>query len=180
MVNKKIVITITIGIFLSVLFYYAISPKSYPEGWCKDVTPLNPENPIYGIRDNTVFLMTPNMMYNTPDGKVCMEINDADAKTFEQLEKEYGKDINNVYYLAGTLRKITGADPESFEVLEENYVKDKNYVYFNYEEIITGADPESFEVLDFFYSKDKTNYFYSHQKIRDEVKIKEIQEKFNL
>ena len=114
-------------------------------------------------------------------------IHNIDTNTFEELEWDYAKDKNSVYFEGITM---DDTDSETFEILDYGYAKDKNKIYLDgikleikeeennydysdywgYEEDseeeekinFTGFDPDSFELLNRYIFRDK-NFVYGYE-----------------
>ena len=69
------------------------------------------------------------------------KVDDADSKTFVELNKIYGKDNKNVFYED---RKLDNADVKTFQVIGEVNGKDKKYIY-NYDEKME-INPKDFKL----------------------------------
>jgi len=89
------------------------------------------------------------------------QLPDADPKTFEQINTDYGKDTNFVYLKAN---KIETADPKTFKLINDYYALDINSAYF-IGVIIADADPKTFTYLGNNWSRDENNYFYEQYNI---------------
>lgn len=63
-----------------------------------------------------------------------------DVATFEELDYDFSKDKNYVYY---DCKKIDGAILSSFEILSDGYSKDEKKVYYM-NAIVKGANPKTF------------------------------------
>ena len=102
---------------------------------------------------------------------------EADFESFIQLEGEYARDKNMLYYKHIPLE---GVDLETFEHTGESkttiwsnpfiYIRDKNSIYVIDTEIshlgkIRGVDTRTFEILERGYAKDATSVFYKNEKI---------------
>ena len=85
------------------------------------------------------------------------KVDDADSKTFVELNKIYGKDNKNVFYEDG---KLDNADVKSFQVIGEVNGKDKKYIY-NYDEKME-INPKDFKL---YKNKDKLLYFRNNGKL---------------
>jgi hypothetical protein len=76
------------------------------------------------------------------DGYEFKSLNNAQPLNFIQLDQDYGKDQETVYYRGN---KISEADARSFEVLGQGFGKDQDNVYSK-GEILPGADPDNFSL----------------------------------
>ena len=85
------------------------------------------------------------------------KVNDADFKTFVELNKIYGKDSKNVFYED---RKLDNADLKTFQTIGETNGKDKKYIY-NYDEKME-INPKDFKL---YKNKDKLLYFRNNGKL---------------
>ena len=85
------------------------------------------------------------------------KVNDADFKTFVELNKIYGKDSKNVFYED---RKLDNADLKTFQTIGETNGKDKKYIYFYDEKMeINSKDFKLYK------NKDKLLYFRNNGKL---------------
>ena len=87
------------------------------------------------------------------------KVNDADFKTFVELNKIYGKDNKNVFY--GD-EKLENADFKTFQVVGENIGRDKDNFYWYNQKV--KINPKDFK---FYKNKDKIVYFRNNGKIYD-------------
>lgn len=71
-----------------------------------------------------------------------IEVVGADAETFEELNKHFGRDKNKIYYHQWEVEKV---DRQTFEVIEGPFSKDKNHVFL--ERLILTDKPQNFKVL---------------------------------
>ena len=85
------------------------------------------------------------------------KVDDADSKTFVELNKIYGKDSKNVYYED---KKLENADFKTFQIIGEVTGKDKKYIY-NYDEKME-VNPKDFKL---YKNKDKLLYFRNNGKL---------------
>ena len=85
------------------------------------------------------------------------KVNDADFKTFVELNKIYGKDSENVFYED---KKLENADLKTFQTIGETNGKDKKYIY-NYDEKME-INPKDFKL---YKNKDKLLYFRNNGKL---------------
>ena len=78
------------------------------------------------------------------------------ARSFEVLEKGWGKDSCDVFYKG---KKVDGASARSFELLEDGYAKDSSNVFYKGKKV-SGASASSFVVLGGGWAKDfRDDYF---------------------
>ena len=105
----------------------------------------------YIKRDNAVYYKAETEQV---DGK---KVDDADFKTFVELNKIYGKDSKNVFYEDG---KLENADFKTFQIIGEVNGKDKKYIY-NYDEKME-INPKDFKL---YKNKDKLLYFRNNGKL---------------
>ncbi|WP_374123015.1 DKNYY domain-containing protein [Leptotrichia hongkongensis] len=87
------------------------------------------------------------------------KVNDADFKTFVELNKIYGKDNKNVFY--GD-EKLENADFKTFQIVGENIGRDKDNFYWYSQKV--KINPKDFK---FYKNKDKIVYFRNNGKIYD-------------
>ena len=85
------------------------------------------------------------------------KVNDADFKTFVELNKIYGKDNKNVFYED---RKLDNADVKTFQAISDELGKDKKYIY-RYDEKME-VNPKDFQL---YKNKDKIIYFRNNGKL---------------
>ena len=85
------------------------------------------------------------------------KVNDADFKTFTELNKIYGKDVKNIFYED---KKLENADVQTFQTIGEINGKDKKYIYF-YDEKMK-INPKDFKL---YKNKDKLLYFRNNGKL---------------
>ena len=85
------------------------------------------------------------------------KVNDADFKTFVELNKIYGKDSKNVFYED---RKLDNADVKTFQAISDELGKDKKYIY-RYDEKME-VNPKDFQL---YKNKDKIIYFRNNGKL---------------
>jgi len=85
------------------------------------------------------------------------KVNDADFKTFVELNKIYGKDSKNVFYED---RKLDNADVKTFQAISDELGKDKKYIY-RYDEKME-VNPKDFQL---YKNKDKIRYFRNNGKL---------------
>ena len=104
----------------------------------------------YHVRDNAVYYLNPF------PGK-AFEIDDADAATFDIIDRTYARDSGQVYINGYPL---PGAQPGSFELLERpGFARDSRRVYQHDQPIST--DPGHFELLPGGLSKDSSRVYAS-------------------
>lgn len=112
-----------------------------------------------------------------PTGIDRFELEDADPKTFEVLDKIIAKDANNVYRRGG---KLDNVDAPTFEVLESNLYKDKNNVYKAHMGILNiweEVDAPSFELIDassISWARDKNGYLYYYKRVNVDYETFEV------
>lgn len=101
--------------------------------------------------------------WNEGSGSNIIKIDEADYKSFEELEhSKYGKDQNFGYYEGNV---INGIDPKTFKSITNYFAKDYKYAYFQ-KSIINGANGKKFELLNEGpYSRDGKDYFYDSIKL---------------
>ena len=87
------------------------------------------------------------------------KVNDADFKTFVELNKIYGKDNKNIFY--GD-EKLENADFKTFQAVGENTGRDKDNFYWYNQKV--KINPKDFK---FYKNKDKIVYFRNNGKIYD-------------
>jgi len=85
------------------------------------------------------------------------KVDDADFKTFVELNKIYGKDSKNVFYED---RKLDNADVKTFQAISDELGKDKKYIY-RYDEKME-VNPKDFQL---YKNKDKIIYFRNNGKL---------------
>ncbi|ERK55237.1 DKNYY domain-containing protein [Leptotrichia sp. oral taxon 879] len=122
------------------------------------------------IDDSDYYFKDKNSIYYEDSGNLH-KIENVDLKTFKDLDYNFAKDKNNIYYKN---KKLNGIDAKTFEKISSNIVKDKNGLYF-LEDIekenenieiktrkinIKGLDLKTFEHIDDYYYKDKNNVYY--------------------
>jgi len=104
-------------------------------------------------------------------------LDDADVKTFESLDDNFGRDKHSVYkiLIKGQSKKIENINPESFEVLDREFARDdKTVLYgirYEYPQVIDFLDAPSLIILDYGYLKDKhavymIDYSGEHQGVK--------------
>lgn len=89
------------------------------------------------------------------------KIKNANASSFEILQRGYAKDSFNVYYRG---EKMSGVTSSSFEYLGDGYAKDSFRVYWDGAKI-NGANASSFKVTGRGYAEDSFNTYYRGRKI---------------
>ena len=107
----------------------------------------------YIKKDNAVYYK--NEIWQADEKK----LNDADFKTFVELNKIYGKDNKNVFY--GD-KKLENADFKTFQAVGENIGRDKDNFYWYNQKV--KINPKDFK---FYKNKDKIVYFRNNGKIYD-------------
>lgn len=105
----------------------------------------------YVKRDNAVYYKVETEQANEK------KVDNADFKTFTELNKIYGKDSENVFYED---RKLDNADLKTFQTIGETNGKDKKYIYF-YDEKME-INPKDFKL---YKNKDKLLYFRNNGKL---------------
>ncbi|MGP1993504.1 DKNYY domain-containing protein [Zobellia laminariae] len=83
-------------------------------------------------------------------------VEDADAKTFQQLTKYYGIDKSNVF---NEVKKLVKRDPATFKVLKKMVTADKYGVYYD-NNIIPNSHGLSFRFLNNDYALDDNQVYY--------------------
>ena len=73
---------------------------------------------------------------------------DADPKTFEELNEDYGRDKKHAFYQGDI---ISGADGSSFRILDKSYAVDKTHVYVS-GKLINKANPATFRVHSYYFA----------------------------
>ena len=105
----------------------------------------------YVKRDNAVYYKAETEQANEK------KVDNADFKTFTELNKIYGKDSENVFYED---RKLDNVDLKTFQTIGETNGKDKKYIYF-YDEKME-INPKDFKL---YKNKDKLLYFRNNGKL---------------
>ncbi len=77
------------------------------------------------VNDSDYYFKDKNSIYYEDSGNLH-KIENADLKTFKDLDYNFAKDKNNIYYKN---KKLDGIDAASFEKIEFNFIKDKNRLY---------------------------------------------------
>lgn len=95
---------------------------------------------------------------------------DADPKTFEKLDDDYGRDKKHAFY-EGDI--INGADGGSFRVLTKSYAADNTHVYVS-GELIEKADPATFKVHSYYFAEDANDFYWDGKalNVRDKSTFK--------
>lgn len=94
------------------------------------------------------------------------KVNNADFKTFVELNKIYGKDNKNVFY--GD-EKLENADFKTFQAVGENIGRDKDNFYWYNQKV--KINPKDFKL---YKNKDKIVYFRNNGKIYDLEGLNEL------
>ena len=94
------------------------------------------------------------------------KVNNADFKTFVELNKIYGKDNKNVFY--GD-EKLENADFKTFQAVGENIGRDKDNFYWYNQKV--KINPKDFKL---YKNKDKIRYFRNNGKIYDLKGLNEL------
>ena len=118
------------------------------------------------IDDSDYYFKDKNSIYYEDSGNLH-KIENADLKTFKDLDYNFAKDKNNIYYKN---KKLNGIDATSFEKIEFNFIKDKNRLYKIDEDeekneiklipINEKVNLENFEEIGGNYYKDDKNLYY--------------------
>ena len=116
----------------------------------------------YIKKDNAVYYK--DEIWQTDEKKV----NDADFKTFVELNRIYGKDNKNVFY--GD-EKLENADFKTFQAVGENIGRDKDNFYWYNQKV--KINPKNFKLYE---NKDKIVYFRNNGKIYDLKGLDELNE----
>lgn len=114
----------------------------------------------YIKKDNAIYYK--DEIWQTDEKK----INEADFKTFVELNKIYGKDNKNVFY--GD-EKLENADFKTFQAVGENIGRDKDNLYWYNQKV--KINPKDFK---FYKNKDKIVYFRNNGKIYDLKGLNEL------
>ena len=95
---------------------------------------------------------------------------DADPKTFEELDDDYGRDKIHAFY-EGDI--IDGADGSSFRSLKKWYAADKRHVFLA-GELVVNADPTTFTVHTYYFTEDGKVFFWKGKQlnVRDKSSFK--------
>ena len=118
------------------------------------------------VDDSDYYFKDKNSIYYEDSGNLH-KIENADLKTFKDLDYNFAKDKNNIYYKN---KKLDGIDAASFEKIEFNFIKDKNGLYKIDEDeekneiklipINEKVNLENFEEIGGNYYKDDKNLYY--------------------
>ena len=105
----------------------------------------------YVKRDNAVYYKDETEQFDEK------KVDDADLKTFVEVNKIYGKDSKNVFYED---KKLENADVKTFQAISDELGKDKKYIY-RYDEKME-VNPKDFQL---YKNKDKIIYFRNNGKL---------------
>ena len=118
------------------------------------------------VNDSDYYFKDKNSIYYEDSGNLH-KIESADLKTFKDLDYNFAKDKNNIYYKN---KKLDGIDAASFEKIVFNFIKDKNRLYKIDEDeekneiklipINEKVNLENFEEIGGNYYKDDKNLYY--------------------
>ena len=118
------------------------------------------------VDNSDYYFKDKNSIYYEDSGNLH-KIESADLKTFKDLDYNFAKDKNNIYYKN---KKLDGIDAASFEKIEFNFIKDKNGLYKIDEDeekneiklipINEKVNLENFEEIGGNYYKDDKNLYY--------------------
>lgn len=118
------------------------------------------------VDDSDYYFKDKNSIYYEDSGNLH-KIENADLKTFKDLDYNFAKDKNNIYYKN---KKLDGIDAASFEKIEFNFIKDKNRLYKIDEDeekneiklipINEKVNLENFEEIGGNYYKDDKNLYH--------------------
>lgn len=118
------------------------------------------------VNDSDYYFKDKNSIYYEDSGNLH-KIENADLKTFKDLDYNFAKDKNNIYYKN---KKLDGIDAASFEKIEFNFIKDKNGLYKIDEDeekneiklipLNEKVNLENFEEIGGNYYKDDKNLYY--------------------
>ncbi|QUB97779.1 DKNYY domain-containing protein [Leptotrichia sp. oral taxon 221] len=118
------------------------------------------------VNDSDYYFKDKNSIYYEDSGNLH-KIENADLKTFKDLDYNFAKDKNNIYYKN---KKLDGIDAASFEKIVFNFIKDKNRLYKIDEDeekneiklipINEKVNLENFEEIGGNYYKDDKNLYY--------------------
>ena len=118
------------------------------------------------VDDSDYYFKDKNSIYYEDSGNLH-KIENADLKTFKDLDYNFAKDKNNIYYKN---KKLDGIDAASFEKIEFNFIKDKNGLYKIDEDeekneiklipLNEKVNLENFEEIGGNYYKDDKNLYY--------------------
>ena len=150
----------------------------------KKVKGANPDD-IEIIENN--FIKIKNTLYKISnfEGKEAeIEPLSVDADTFEEIDNNYYRDKNHVYfYKDGNLQKLKNTNVKNFKMLKESsdFGKDQSNIYYKGYKL-EQVDKDSFEILDETYDgsiiKDKNGIYILTEK-NNEIKINKISENQN-
>ena len=95
---------------------------------------------------------------------------DADPKTFEKLDDDYGRDMKHAFYKGDIVK---GADGGSFRAIGKGYAADKSHVYF-LGKSVEKADPATFKVYSYYFAEDAKDLFWNGEalNVRDKSTFK--------
>ena len=95
---------------------------------------------------------------------------DADPKTFEELDDDYGRDKKHAFYEGNIIK---GADGSSFRTVGKWYAVDKAHVYLS-GELVDNANPATFKVHSYYFSEDANDYYWNGKSlnVRDKSTFK--------
>ena len=118
------------------------------------------------VDNSDYYFKDKNSIYYEDSGNLH-KIESADLKTFKDLDYNFAKDKNNIYYKN---KKLDGIDAASFEKIEFNFIKDKNRLYKIDEDeekneiklipLNEKVNLENFEEIGGNYYKDDKNLYY--------------------
>lgn len=118
------------------------------------------------VDNSDYYFKDKNSIYYEDSGNLH-KIENADLKTFKDLDYNFAKDKNNIYYKN---KKLDGIDAASFEKIEFNFIKDKNGLYKIDEDeekneiklipLNEKVNLENFEEIGGNYYKDDKNLYY--------------------
>ena len=118
------------------------------------------------VDDSDYYFKDKNSIYYEDSGNLH-KIENADLKTFKDLDYNFAKDKNNIYYKN---KKLDGIDAASFEKIVFNFIKDKNRLYKIDEDeekneiklipINEKVNLENFEEIGGNYYKDDKNLYH--------------------
>ena len=150
----------------------------------KKVKGANPDD-IEIIENN--FIKIKNTLYKISnfEGKEAeIEPLSVDADTFEEIDNNYYRDKNHVYfYKDGNLQKLKNTNVKNFKMLKESsdFGKAQSNIYYKGYKL-EQVDKDSFEILDEAYDgsivKDKNGIYILTEK-NNEIKINKISENQN-
>ena len=95
---------------------------------------------------------------------------DADPKTFEKLNDDYGRDKKHAFYKGDIINDANGG---SFRVLDKSYAVDKTQVYFS-GKLIEKANPATFKVHSYYLTEDTCDFYWNGKalNVRDKSTFK--------